>query len=297
MGEDPDIDVEAAGVDLLFVEAPELTRSWIRSKVLLKEFPPVSWTVWRLCKFVFGQSKGASVPPVGLLMGTNKIMGSLCMNEVLGVGEPMESLGKATSDLDPSIIGATLVLHNICRRLSTKELKNVWATMLDDALVRARIGLELSRGNVDFTLGRGMLAGFSGRIGMVVLIASGNHQQAYQCLQRLATGGLFKEVGMEVYGIDPNHVTAQILILSGLGQDPAIGTLAFGNEKFKVTKEEQNLWRAAMVIIDASRMLQYEKVTEEDWERFDLPSGEKRERFCSLVKGITRKGHDWDFLL
>jgi hypothetical protein len=297
MGEDPEVDVETAGVDLLFADVPELTRSWTRSKVLLKEFPPVCWTVWRLCKFVFGQNKGASVPPVGLLMGTDRVIGSLCLNDVLGLGGPMESLGKAVSALDPSIIGATFVLHNICRRLSTKDLKNVWATMLDDALVRARIGLELARGNPDFSLGRGMLAGFSGRIGMVVLIASGNHQQASQCLQRLASGGLFKEVGMEVYGIDPNHVTAQILILAGLGQDPAVGTLAFGNDKFKVLKEEQNLWRAAMVIIDASRMLQYEKIDEEDWARFDLAPGNRREEFRRLVKGIIGKGHDWDFIL
>jgi len=182
-------------------------------------------------------------------------------------------------------------------QILTERLKKIWGGLLDDALLRARIGVELGKYATDFTTGRCLIAGFAGRVGMITLIAMGTHQQAARTLQSLARGADIVQTGLDVYSIDPFHVMAQIMLRGGLGIDAAIGILSFGNTAFVPSSDVQIKWRAISRIVEISRTASYGRLDAEDWEQANLLDPDTREDYKDVVKTVVRKGHNWNWMV
>jgi hypothetical protein len=277
----------------LFGKVGGFSKSWTIADKLVKEFDPVSWSLWRLIGFIM--SRGTRINSVSgpMLLGYLKFLKLVGADPVLGASVELDSNELAAQHLKPDIIAATLFIHSISCHLHPRPLKKIWEGMLDDSLLRSRIGLELGKNIADFGLGRCLIAGFAGRAGLIVLIATGTHQQAARTLQSLARGGDIVQSGLDVYSIDPFHLIAHIMLRGGLGIDPAVGVLSFGNNAFVPANNVQVQWRAVCRVIEAARTGNYGRLTTEDWEHVNLLDPDKRDDFKDAAKSVLRKGHGW----
>jgi len=280
----------------IFSEVTGFSRSWVSADKLVKEFNPISWSLWRLTSFIMSRGLHVNTVPASMLLGYLRFLKWVGADPTLGVSVELKRNSLAAQHLKSDVIAATLFIHSVSCRLHPRPLKNIWGGMLDDALLRARIGAELGKYATEFSTGRCLIAGFAGRVGMITLIAMGTHQQAARTLQALARGADIVQTGLDVYSIDPFHVTANIMLRGGLGIDAAIGILAFGNSAFVPTNDVQRKWMSIARIIEISRTAAYGRLNAEDWEQANLLDSEKREDYKDQVKVIIRKGHGWPWM-
>ena len=278
---------------------------WELATDMVLKFKPVPWFVWRISNFVFckqGQSKGLND---GFIFGMRKLVCTAAMDPFFGGTNDFSlSTRDAVKILSPDVVGAVAIIHSICRKLKGKPNARIWESMLDDTILRAKIGCIIGKTIPDFGPGRGMLAGFSSRIGFILSIAMGNEQQAKNALDQLAFGMSVREVGVNVYKCDPFQVSSMMLLASGCGRDAAIGTAGFfantarGSERVigEETAEERK-WHVAFSVCECIRKQEENKITESDWEILGLASPLKREILVENAKEIIRRGHQWNWLV
>jgi hypothetical protein len=148
----------------------------------------------------------------------------------------------------------------------------------------------------------GMLAGFAGRCGLAVLIASGDLEQARKALEMLATGTEIKNVGMALYGCDPLQISAMILSASGCGRDAAYGTVTYSSSSTldsaagKDGTKSQAAWHSAFYITEYVRTARMEKIPSEIWERLNFRDDEAKKEVADKAKLALRRGHGWNWL-
>jgi hypothetical protein len=292
-GEEEHPESLSSDVEELFGQVSGFSRSWTIADQLVGEFNPISWSLWRLIGFIMSRGVRINSVPPGMLLGYLRFLKLVGGDPVLGTSVELNTTALAAQHLKSDIIAATLFIHSISCHLHPRPLKKIWGGMLDDSLLRARIGLELGKHASDFGSGRCLIAGFAGRAGLIVLIATGTHQQAARTLQSLARGGDIVQTGLDVYSIHPFHVIAHIMLRGGLGMDSAVGVLSFGNSAFVPSNDLQLQWRAVSRIIETARTSTYDRLTAEDWERASLLDPDKRDDFKDQAKLILRKGHGW----
>jgi hypothetical protein len=291
--EEEQFEALSSEVKEIFGEVTGFSRSWFAADKLVKEFNPISWSLWRLIGFIMSRGLHVNTVPASMLLGYLRFLKLVGVDPVLGTTVELKTNALAAQHLKSDIIASTLFIHSIGCHLHPRPLKKIWGGMMDDALLRARIGMELGKYTEEFSTGRCLIAGFAGRMGMIVLIAMGTHQQAARTLQALARGADIVQTGLEVYSTDPFHVVAHIILRGGLGIDAAIGLLAFGNHAFVPSNDVQMKWRAVSRVIDVSRIGTYGRLTPEEWGHVNLLDPEKREDFKDQVKTVIRKGHGW----
>jgi hypothetical protein len=276
---------------------PLFGKSWEIATSLVTEIKPIPWSVWRIASFVFGSYGRINTPPEGMFLGYQNFLSTLNKDPEFGTEfkelNPLEIPSKISVD----VVISTLIMYSVCRKLSHLPLKRIWSTMLDDALIRARIGGSLASYSSNFGVGRGLLAGFSGRMGIVLLLATGNHQKAARTLQLLADGQTLRTVGIDIFGVDPLHVSAVTLLSAGFGLDAACGIVAFNTPSLVATNTIQEEWQSAFSIVEHSRLGQFGKISEKNWNTFGLTSHEKKDEFRRQVNNYSRKGHLFEWLL
>lgn len=294
-------ETEQAVIDIQTLSLmPDRARSWQLARKLIEDFKPVPWFIWRLTNFVMGKP-GHSVDsvPEGLVLGLRRLLFAAASDAALGTGGKVNSVRRALEILPAEVVSAVAVIHAISRRLSSRQFERIWRPMLDDALVRARLGFIIGRRNPQFGGGRGMLAGFSGRSGLTILIASGELEQARQALEMLAAGEEISEVGMDIYGCDPLQVSAMVLSASGCGRDASFGVASYSvaTEGNAIEDESQRHWLAAFCIVEKLRMGKPEEITPEFLELFGLARQSDMGTVNEEIKLILRRGHGWNWLV
>jgi len=277
--------------------------SWLRSRELVESFQPVPWFIWRLSNFVFSSAEENPVVTEGLVFGLRRLMFAAASDPVLGSGGKVNRVRQALETLPADLVAAVSVIHAICRRISSHDHERIWRPILDDALLRCRIGCVLGELAPDFGRGCGMLSGFAGRAGLVVLIASGTIEQARQALELLATGSDTSEVGLKIFGCDPIQVSAMLLSASGCGRDAAFGTVSYSlfdpknPSEIEIQVEPQQFrWLAAFAIIENVRTNRAGDIPEIFWESLGLEQSDKREALLENAKLVVRRGHGWQWL-
>ena len=290
--------IDNLGVD----QDPIKQKSWLRSRELIESFQPVPWFIWRLSNFVFSNPESNQRITEGLVFGLRRLIFAAASDPVLGAGEKINRVRKALQVLPGDVVAAVSVIHAISRRIQSHDHERIWRPILDDALLRCRIGCALGELSPTFGRGRGMLSGFAGRAGLVVLISSGTLEQARKSLELLATGTDTSKVGLEVYGCDPIQVSAMLLSASGCGRDAAFGTVSYSlfdpknpSEIEPQVAQEQFNWLAAFAIIENIRTNKPGDIPEVFWEALSF-SPEKRETLLENSKLIVRRGHGWQWL-
>ncbi len=277
---------------------PDQAKSWAIAGDIVKRFRPVPWFIWRLSNFVLGRPGAIGEVSEGLVFGLRRLMFALASDQTLGEGEKVKSVRKAIQIVPSDVIASASVIHAICRRLASKEHERIWKPILDDAILRARIGYEVGSRSPEFGAGRGMLSGFAGRSGLAVLISLGEIDSARKSLELLATGRSIKEAGLVVYECDPLQVSAMMLTAAGIGRDAAFGTVnfSFGGDVEALSSIEQKRWLSAFQIIESVRIGATEDIQEESWKILGFDETAKSE-LRDTVKKLVRRGHGWQWLV
>lgn len=277
-----------------------VAQSWQKSRQLVADFRPVPWFIWRLSNFVLGAPGHISKASEGLVFGLRRLLFAAASDSIIGAGQKVNNVHQALDILKPDVVAAVAVIHAICRRLATKDFERIWKPILDDALLRAQLGYHVGKQNPNFGCGRGMLAGFAGRCGLAILIASGELEQARKALEFLATGAEIKEVGLNIYGCDPLQVSAMTLSACGCGRDSAFGTVAFYStskaQGLQLSSPQQH-WKAAFAVTELIRTNKLSEVDQETWEVLNFQGQEAKDELSRLAKIAVRRGHGWAWLI
>jgi hypothetical protein len=278
---------------------PGVNRSWTKACSLVQEFHPVPCFIWKLSKYAIGNNEKINRVLEPSVIGLKRLLCAAASDKVLGTGEPVEDLKKAAQTLPSDVIAAVAVLHGVCRRLQTREHERFWRPVLEDAILRAHLGFFVGQVNEEFGPGRGMLAGFSSRAGLAILLATGDLDQAQRHLEATASGTDLREAGLEVYGIDPLHVGALMLSATGCGRDAAYGTVCFvAKEPLEATSNQyQQRWLGAFSIVDAVREGRQDELDPRHWENLGFASEQDRKDLAQLAKMTIRRGHGWPWII
>ena len=298
------IKMEFKGRDELNPHAED-REGWELATEMVLKFKPVPWFVWRISNFVFCKQGHSKELNDGFIFGMRKLVCTAAMDPFFGgANNTTLSTRDAVKILSPDVVGAVAIIHSICRKLKGKANARIWESMLDDAILRAKIGCIVGDTIPDFGSGRGMLAGFSSRSGFVLSVAMGNEQQAKSALDQLAFGKSPREVGVNVYKCDPFQVSSMLLLASGCGRDAAIGTAGFfantatgANGVIGAETAEERKGHAAFSVCESIRRQEEGKISESDWEVLGLTNEFKREILVEDAKEIVRRGHQWNWLV
>lgn len=277
--------------------SPDQSRSWNIASEKVHEFRPVPWFIWRLSNFVFSKPYGEAELSEGHVFGLRRLLFAVASDPAMGSGEKTNNVRKALRTTGADVIGASSVIHSVCRRLKNFPHERIWNPILEDALLRARIGLSVGKCSQAFGPGRAMLAGFAGRIGLTILIANGDINQARQALELLATGTSIRAVGMKVYECDPLQVSVMILSAAGCGRSASFGTLSYASEKplDMINNDEELLWLSSYVVCEWVRMGGEEDINSQYFEALDIGKDEK-EALLEEAKLCIRRGHGWNWM-
>ncbi|MBN8548837.1 MAG: hypothetical protein J0M12_05945 [Deltaproteobacteria bacterium] len=278
-------------------------KSWQQARSIVETFKPVPLFIWRLSNFVLGKPGSINKASEGLVFGLRRLLFAAASDSVLGAGRKVNSVHDALEILAPDVVAATAVIHAISRRLATRQFERIWRPILDDAILRSQIGFFVGGQDPSFGAGRGMLAGFAGRSGLAVLIASGDLEQARKALEMLATGAEIKNVGMALYGCDPIQISAMMLSASGCGRDAAYGTVSYSSAhsiELQAGADEagksQAAWHSAFLITEYVRTARLDKVPPEIWARLNFTDTVSKNNLADRAKNALRRGHGWNWL-
>jgi hypothetical protein len=282
-------------------------RSWETATEIVRNFRPVPYILWRMVNAVFGRHavQKAMGPfgtpdhitfdPVQYLIinaAADKTLGG-----EQGAKDPPKSLEQAVKLLGADVTAALCVLHAVCRRISASLSERVWRPILDDALMRSQIGYHVGGFQSKFGKGRGMLAGFAGRSGLAVLIASGEVALAQRALEGLAAGMDIKDVGLKVYGCDPLQVAAMTLTAAGCSFDAGFGIASYSQGGAGAAPGgEQFLWYSAFSIAENTRMGKSELVDPRCWKALGYNESDKG-TLKSQMQALQRRGPAWQWLV
>ncbi|MEZ4752877.1 MAG: hypothetical protein R3A13_00995 [Bdellovibrionota bacterium] len=274
-------------------------QAWQQAREIIYNFKPVPGFIWRLCHYVLGRSGNINKLDMGLVYGLRRLLFAAASDKILGAGRKIDDVREAINTVPSDVIAAVSTIHAICRRLSKCDFDRIWRPILDDALLRARIGFVVGELIPEFGSGRGMLAGFAGRMGLAVLISSGKLEQAQRCLELLAAGEGIQVVGRKVYKCDPLQISAMTLTAIGCSRDAAFGTVSFAsrNPLKIVQNDEQMRWLAAFTITEKVRVGLESEILPELWEALGFGDPEDQAALVEEAKMLIRRGHGWNWIV
>jgi hypothetical protein len=285
--------------DLAGSSSGDLGASLTVAREKVAQLVPVPPFIWRIVNYSIGRPSKINKLSDGSLFGLKKLVGNIGKDKVIGRGSSLLTTRAVIEDVSSDVIAATALIHALARRLQTKDFQAVWGPILDDALLRAQIGYFVGTMREDFGPGRGMLAGFAGRIGLAVLIAMGTSDQAQAAITQLASGRKIEEVALELYRSEPLHVAAMILAAAGCGADAVFGVATFGFS----ASVHQNLdrptkqWLAALIITERIRFGEEASLDEATWARMGYEDASERGELAEIVTTLKRRGHGWNWML
>lgn len=273
-------------------------RSWETARAIVEEFQPVPWFIWRLSNYVFSSSNKVTQLTDGAVLGLRRLLFAAASDSFLGEGTKVNSIHKALQILSPDVVAAVAVIHAVSKRLAVCQFERIWRPILDDAILRSQIGFLVGERNKEFGAGRGMLAGFAGRCGLAILIASGELEQARKALELLASGADISSVGMSVYGCDPLQVSAMTLTAAGCGRDAAFGTVGYASplSGFEGENESQFCWLSAFAVVEMVRTGRQREVDERFWEALGYNLGQDRGDLVSVSESLLKRGHNLNWI-
>jgi len=274
-------------------------QSWTVARQLVEGFG-LSWVVWRLAFYIFSSDKKKKLNE-GFLIGFDSILMQMAKDPVLGMDGGEVSTREIIENVPEDIIAATIVIYAICKKLKGQNHERIWRPMLEDALVRARIGLMIGFVDKNFGCGRGMLAGFASRCGLVILLATGSLEQAKETLDQLTYGKDISEVGIKIYGCEPLQVSSMLFAAVGCGRSAAFAIASFSyGIKFasiEYSSGVERKWRAAFALCEAIRKHQSAEGHDELWDSLGFNNMTQRSKFVETARVIIKNGHQWEWFL
>ncbi|MCB0360840.1 MAG: hypothetical protein KDD44_14425, partial [Bdellovibrionales bacterium] len=287
-------------------EAQPGPMGWGSAGELVKNFHPVPWVICRIVRTVFGRADRMGNALPSLFHPLDRLLFQAVSDPVLGGdfadGEEVAevTVTKAIEQMGLDVAGAICFVHAVCRRLTQSLPERIAQALLDDALLRTKIGFLIGQTAPRFDAGRGMLAGFSGRSGLAILIASGTTEAAQDALRLMAQGVEIRDVGLRVYGCEPLQVSALTLAIAGCNREAAFGIASFGistRSRDLVPGSEAARWLAAFSLTEHLRMGNRDRIEPFMWNELGLDQSKSlREDLMKRVRLVQRRGHGWQWM-
>lgn len=281
-------------------------QSWKIARRLVSRFRPTPAVLWPIMRNVFGRTKEP-------LSGSSQEMAFLSLSPLIyraledsGIKENLNlpaqpnverlQLSDAVGCLGMDIAAALCYMHAISRRIAATMSDRIWRPIIEDALLRAQIGYYVGGNSAEFGYGRGMLAGFAGRAGLAIQIASGDMLQAQQTLEALAGGAEMKQAGLRIYRCEPLQVSAMALTAAGCSRDAAIGISSFSVQDKTIKRgSERYRWLAAFSIIEQLRMGSTENIRRSHWRALEYEK-DSIDDLKARIQTLLRLGHSWGWV-
>ncbi len=306
-GDDEDSPAKRPNRELKAVEAELVNdtpegRGWRIASNMVNRFRPVPHLVWPIVHSVYGRPGHLGKPDAMMFSALAPLVIHGATDRTLSQGaseiapEGGRSLTESVAVLGADVSAALCLVHAVCRKIGTTIPEKVARPILDDALLRTHIGFYVGLHSEELGPGRGMIAGFAGRCGLAVQIASGETQQASRALTGMASGQDMAKVCATVYGCDPLEVAALALIGGGCCREVAFGISSYSSlHRDCVQGTDQYRWLSLFSIIEATRMGQAETVSPEHWRALGYdPAGQKA--LEEKIMNSQRRGHGWNWI-
>lgn len=283
----------------------DIGKSWRYASQIIQDFNPVPWVIWRIVRGVYGRVGRLNSIGAGVYIPVDRLVYRTLKDPTLGGDYAGDSdhqdvpLDEAIDAIGDDVASAVCLVHAVCRRIQNSLADRVSAPLIEDALLRAKIGYYLGSCAKTFGRGRGMLAGFSGRSGLTILIASGTTEKAKEALMLMARGVDIRNVGLKVYDCEPLQVSALALTASGCNREAAFGTASYSNATTRKELEkgsEATRWLAAFIVTENIRMGTSELIPDEQWNALGLEDEGSREEVLKHGRLLQRRGHGWDWM-
>ncbi len=273
------------------------TASWQLAAEIVSSFKPVPWFIWRLTNFVFSTGVKRDLPE-GFVLGLRRLLFATASDELFGSGAKVNSLHQSLKILSPEMVGSVSATHAICRKISSKGLERFWRPVLDEALLRSRLGYLTGLNQLDFGGGRGMLAGFVSQVGLAILIATGDEERARAVIEDVSVGLDVGEVCRQLYGCHPLHVGGMLLSSLGCGGNACFGLVAsLSSTPLEIVSNfEQRQWLASLTIVESIRKGVIDEVALDHWEVLNLDSREQRDQIIKTSRPYIRVDHGLHWL-
>lgn len=298
----PAVDEQLAADGASVEERFDLTgpegRAWRVATSMVNRFKPVPWLLWTIIRGVYGRSGEIGSPDPMSFSPVEKLLLNAVRDRTLGKKELPEriSLSDAVKLLGTDVAGSLCYIHAVSRRVGSVLNEKVARPIIDDALLRTFIGYQAGLHSKVAGAGRGMIAGFSGRSGLAIQIASGTLEQAQKALAGLASGVEISKVCTDIYGCDPLKVAALSLIAGGCSRDVAYGIAAYSSKRNDVVPgTEQFMWLSLFSLIEALRMSRSEQVSEVTWKELGYDPA-ARAALVDVITQAQRRGHGWRWI-
>jgi len=276
-------------------------RSWARARDILESFEPVIAPIRRICEIAIGDAfqinpiyEGAIIPlrSIVIACGQDSILSAFSSGDKAKV-----SARQVLEAMPSDVIAAALVLHSVSRRVNNSHLESVWRTFLNEALQRAAIGWTVGKGNPAFGSGRAMLAGFSSRAGLAMVVASGTEQQAAHFLNRLQEGESLRDTCLSVYEVNPVHVGALVVLAAGCGPSACMGIRGCADFQPRPPEDEAELlWWGTHLLIDQLATRSLESISPILWDIVGIKEVADQKEVYSFVEQLSKQQHSWDWL-
>jgi len=275
-----------------------LGASWDTARELVSSFQPVPTFLWSGIRGVLhADAEDNNVHPLAF-SALKTLMFKGAKDHTLSNGrlKSENDLSAAINLIGKDVAAALCLIHAVVRKIAKRLPERVWQPIVDDALLRAQIGYYVGQYSVGFGCGKAMLAGFSGRSGLGVQVASGDLASAQEAVAFLATGEDINDVGFSVYGCDPLQVSAMTLVAAGCGRSAAIGTACYSwaHDKVELGSEEYK-WLAAFSLVENIRIGHSDRIAAEHWEAMNLV-GERKVALWNELNRLKRLGTSWRWI-
>lgn len=274
--------------------------SWKNARLIIEHFKPTPYLIWRYSHFVIGTAGVIRTLREDLLFSLRKILLETASDPVLGAGYPIATDREAIDNVKPDVFVAAAILYSSCRRLKMFKFQRIWRPILEEALLRSRLGFHIAaESGESFGSGRGMLAGFASRIGLVVQIATGDLKQARASLDRLARGEPVQKIGLELYGSEPLQVSSMLLVASGASRDAAYSVAGMPIDYLRTPEDRESFtrWQAVLSMIESFRFSKVDQILDEEWGLLFVKDELARQAIIDEIQLASRRGHGWDWML
>lgn len=290
------------------LSTPGVSRGWKLAAEIVKHFQPIPRRVWPMVNSVYGRAGEIGDPDPIIFSAVTPLIERALEDKALS-GQSAGSvasipLDKAVARLGVDTTAALVFAYAVCRKASVFGVESVIRPILDDTLLRARIGHLIGSVSDRCGAGRGILAGISGRMGLAVQIASGSPEQSTTAVARLAERHDISTVCDEVYGCDPLEVSALTLISAGCSRDIAYGVANFSSQASSSksidefsdpTENLQEFWCNVFKLVEYLRMGKTDLINQKLLD--DLEVACSMDHLLTQTQNIFRKGHGWRWII
>lgn len=290
----------AAEISVKSDEGKDVT--WENAATIVESVRPVPWILWAVVRSVYGKSGELGNPAAAQFSTIPNLIRTACKDESLAGDRVVESLEdlktltEAVEIVGTDVAAAVAFIHAVCRRVATSLVERIWRPIVDDALLRAHIGMIVGRHSPFFGAGRGALVGFAGRSGLAIQIASKGEQEAQRALFGLASGMEIRDICLDVYGSDPLQVSALALVAGGCNRDIPMGIASYAQDGAGLVPEtEQFQWFSAFKVVENIRMGKREEIPDACWKELGYKSS-MIDTMMKEVQQVQRKGHGWRWI-